>query len=521
VRKQNSPTGVRICMMVLTVLSCSAIALAQKTASDFQRPRHNAAVPFIDIISPTAARVHGAGFILTLDGAGFGPDAEVGFQLGSITHPLPTLVLNEGEVAAYVPAKLLQDAATASITVANHQRHGDSLPSNPVLLPITKPTANVTFTPASIPFEEGPAAIVTADFNGDGQPDLAIIERCASNPSCSVDTTGNIVILLGKHDGTFSTQPPIPVDNLPTDLATGDFNGDGKIDLAVTNNGAPTVTILFGDGLGGFTPAASTVPVDGNAQYIKVGDFNRDGKLDLAVGLAGFIDQPCSPTGCGTDVISIRLGRGDGTFTAAAPVQQSGGGIQTLAVADVNRDGILDLMFENGASPYLYIYAGHGDGTFSALPSPTLPPFADLLPGAAYADVNRDGNLDLVSTVSGVPGEGQTTIFTAFGKGNGQFHDSHTSAVANEIFIGGVAFGDFNGDGKLDMVEEAGLFDLKYDFFLGNGHNTFNLNNSVDLSTDSGPVTPVVADFNGDGKLDLATITGDNHGGTVAILLQQ
>jgi FG-GAP-like repeat len=117
-------------------------------------------------------------------------------------------------------------------------------------------------------------------------------------------------------------------------------------------------------------------------------------------------------------VISIRLGRGDGTFTAAAPVQQSGGGIQTLAVADVNRDGILDLVFENGASHYLYIYAGQGDGTFSALPSPTLPAFADLLPGAAYADVNRDGNLDLVSTVSGVPGEGQTTIFTAFGKGN-------------------------------------------------------------------------------------------------------
>jgi hypothetical protein len=71
------------------------------------------------------------------------------------------------------------------------------------------------------------------------------------------------------------------------------------------------------------------------------------------------------------------------------------------------------------------------------------------------------------------------------------------------------------------LVEEAGLFDLKYDFILGNGHSTFNLNNSVDLNTDSGPVTPVVADFNGDGKLDLATVTGDNHGGAVAILLQQ
>ncbi len=326
-------------------------------------------------------------------------------------------------MAAYVPAKLLNEAATASITVTNLQRHGESLPSNTVLLPITKPTANVTFSPASIGFEEGPAAIVTADFNGDGQPDLAITERCATNPVCLVDTTGNVVILLGKHDGTFSTEPAIPVGNLPTDLATGDFNGDGKIDLAVTNNGAQSVTILLGDGLGGFTPAAAEVPVDSNPQSVRVGDFNRDGKLDLAVGLAGFMDQPCPPGGC-TQAVSIRLGRGDGTFTAAAPVLQSSGGIEQLAVADVNRDGILDLVFENGTPPY-YIFAGKGDGTFSALPSPALPAFPSILPGAAYADVeNRDGNLDLVTTVSGSPGDTTDHRIHSVGKGNGQFHNS-------------------------------------------------------------------------------------------------
>jgi len=505
---------------MLLALLPSVTIFAQKPTQHVQRPTHNTAVPFIDIVSPTAARIHGSGFILILDGAGFSRDAEIDFQLGSTTHCLQTLVLNDGEVAAYVPEKLLHHAATASITVTNHQRHGKGLPSNPVLLPITKPTPNVTFTSTSTAFEEGPAAIVTADFNGDGQPDLAITERCANNSSCFVDTTGNIVILLGKPDGTFSTQPPIPAGDLPTDLATGDFNGDGKMDLAVTNNGAQTVTILFGDGLGGFTPAASTVPVDSIPQFVRVGDFNRDGKLDLAVGLTGGHDQPCAPN-CGDAVISIELGHGDGTFTAAAPIENNGGGVQELALVDLNRDGILDLVFENGVSPYLFIYVGQGDGTFSALPSPTPPAIAGLLPGAAYADVNRDGNLDLVSTLSGVPSDSQTTIFTAFGKGNGQFHDSHTSAVANELYDGGAAFGDFNGDGKLDLVEEAGLFDLKYDVFLGNGHGTFNLNTSVDLSTDSGPVTPVVADFNGDGKLDLATVTGDNHGGAVAILLQQ
>src|ERR1700733_9581427 len=136
--KQPSSTVVRRCMLLLALLP-SATALAQKTAPHIERPRHNEAVPFIDIISPTAARVHGSGFILILDGAGFGPDAEIGFQLGSITHPLPTLVVNEGEVTAYVPANLLHDAATASITVTNHFGH-ESVASNPMLLSITKPT---------------------------------------------------------------------------------------------------------------------------------------------------------------------------------------------------------------------------------------------------------------------------------------------------------------------------------------------------------------------------------------------
>ena len=138
-RKQNPPTVVRRCMLLLALLP-SATALTQ-TTSHYQRPTHNEAVPFIDIISPTAARVHGSGFILILDGAGFGPDAEIGFQLGSINHPLRTLVVNEGEVAAYVPANLLHDAATASITVTNHHQHGESVASNPMLLSITKPTA--------------------------------------------------------------------------------------------------------------------------------------------------------------------------------------------------------------------------------------------------------------------------------------------------------------------------------------------------------------------------------------------
>ena len=105
----------------------------------------NEAVPFVDIISPTAVRVHGSGFILILDGAGFGPHAEIGFQLGKTTHPLRTLVVNEGEIAAYVPAGLLHEAATASINVTNHYGHDESV-AEPDAAVDYEPTASVALT---------------------------------------------------------------------------------------------------------------------------------------------------------------------------------------------------------------------------------------------------------------------------------------------------------------------------------------------------------------------------------------
>jgi hypothetical protein len=217
--------------------------------------------------------------------------------------------------------------------------------------------------------------------------------------------------------------------------------------------------------------------------------------------------------------VSIRLGNGDGTFTAAASIEGSGNTPERVTAADLNRDGILDLVLESDAFPYVLIYLGQGDGTFSAIASPTVPPITDSTPALSLGDVNRDGNLDFVFTLQDVPDRGQSTISTVLGNGNGLSHAGPTSPVVNQTLIGGM-LADFNGDGKLDLAEEVGFSTMRYDFFLGDGHGKFDLNSSLGVSDKFIGVGPVIADFNGDGKLDLATVTGDN-GGTVSILLQQ
>jgi hypothetical protein len=513
---QNS-TVVHRSVLLLALLS-SATALAQQPASHSQRPRHDDAVPFIDIISPTAARVHGSGFILILDGAGFGPEAEIDFQLGSTTHPLRTLVVNEGELAAYVPARLLRDAATASIRVTNRHRHDEGVASNPVLLPITKPTASVAFNSTDITLGGGSTlsgAIATADFNADGQPDLAVSVPCDPTVGCFTDSPGHVAILLGRPDGTFFVGPSVAVNNLPRALATGDFNGDGKIDIAVADYGGAAVTILLNDGLGGFTPVHSTVPVDNLPISIAVGDFDRDGKLDLAVANSVAFCTP-EPVGCKTNAVSILLGRGDGTFIAAAPITGTGATNDRVTTIDLNRDGILDLVLDVEATQPVLIYLGRGDGTFGEIASPTTMAYQQP---AAFGDVNRDGKLDMVSPAGIFPDFTQTIIATALGKGDGLFQAGPPSPLVNEDLAASGILADFNGDGKLDFAA-PGFPDEHYDFFLGNGHGVFNLKSSTTIDTEfAGGV--VVGDFNGDGKLDLAAPSGPFNGGEVSILLQQ
>lgn len=210
-----------------------------------------------------------------------------------------------------------------------------------------------------------PFAIVTGDFNGDGNLDLAVV-----NPS-----SNTVTILLGHGDGTFIAAANPATANSPSAIAVGDFNGDGKLDLAVTNSASNTATILLGNGDGTFTAAASPA-TDKNPESIVVGDFNGDGIPDLAV---------ANQTG---NDVTILLGKGDGTFTVGSSPAFTGP--DTIAVGDFNGDGIADLAVGGSVTAILL---GNGDGTFSAPVASLNSLYGDQW--VVAADFNGDGRTDL------------------------------------------------------------------------------------------------------------------------------
>jgi hypothetical protein len=177
------------------------------------------------------------------------------------------------------------------------------------------------------------------DFNGDGKLDLAVANF----------DENTVTILLGNGDGTFAPAASPPATAGPA-LVVGDFNGDGKLDLAVTGRGNSTVTILLGNGDGTFAPISGCcgTPVDlTHTLGMATGDFNGDGKLDMAVTIQNL--QPAPPA----DYVTILLGKGDGTFTPTDFSLLLYNDPYSLALGDFNNDGELD--FATASDPYNFV----------------------------------------------------------------------------------------------------------------------------------------------------------------------
>ncbi|PFB06901.1 Na-Ca exchanger/integrin-beta4 [Bacillus anthracis] len=278
-------------------------------------------------------------------------------------------------------------------------------------------------------------------------------------------------------------------------MTSGDFNGDGNLDLAVAND--RFISILLGVGNGTFLPAMNINIGDSPLIGILAADFNGDGILDLAV----TNDEP-------GNVISILLGNGDGTFQSPTNYATGTRPGQFVA-ADFNGDGILDLAVTNDISGNVSIFLGNGDGTFQ--PS-TFYPAGDAPIGITTGDFNGDGKLDLAVTDVGV---GANNVSVLLGNGDGTFQPPSSLPVGQSPV--GIASADFNGDGKLDLVV-ANENSQDISVLLGNGDGTFQPAVNYPVGTvGSFPLFVTVADFNNDGLLDLAV--GNLGTNNVSILL--
>ena len=347
---------------------------------------------------------------------------------------------------------------------------------------VTSFAQNVSFkTPVNFAITGiAPNSVALGDFNGDGKQDLAVANQ----------SSGNVSILLGNGNGSFGAATNFAAGFGSISVAAGDFNGDGKQDLAVANANSNNVSILLGNGNGSFGSPIN-IPVGSNPNSVAVGDFNGDGRQDLAV--ANF----------NSGNVSILLGNGNGSFGTATNFVV-GSGPTSVAVGDFNGDERQDLAVANANSNNVSILLGNGAGSFGAVTNFAVGSSPNSV---TVGDFNGDGRQDLA-----VANFNSGNVSILLGNGAGSF------GTATNFVVGSgptsVAVGDFNGDGRRDLAV-ANFNSDSVSILLGNGNGSFG--SPTNILVGSRPTSVAAGDFSGDGKQDLVVANASSNNLSVLI----
>lgn len=347
-----------------------------------------------------------------------------------------------------------------------------------------------------------PGSVEIADFNGDGKPDIVVSNEQGNK---------NATILLGDGKGRFTEAKgsPFSAGHGANDIAVGDFNNDGKLDLAFANHEEKHLTVLLGNGQGGFTSAPNSpfaVEVKPHTHGVATGDLNGDGNLDLVT------------DSWGNNQVAVLFGDGKGSFNTSATFLDVGKmPYQRVRIADINGDGKSDIITTNLEGDNVTVLLGDGKGGFKQSAGSPFP-CGDSPFSVAIGDLNKDGKPDLaiVNSPSSATRSGKDGLTILLGDGAGGFKMMAGSPFATGKVPNRLAIGDVNGDGIAD-VAVTNPDSNNITLFLMSNKNS--VASSSAIAVGKKPKGIAIRDLNGDGKADI--VIANNGDNTLTVMLSK